>query len=45
LGDVLEEFEGVLSSLLNHGSPFCVKIVLLQTILYNEMRLLVKSNF
>ena len=47
-GDVLKKFESVLLSLLNHGSPFRGTGVILETILYTERTLpvkTVKTNF
>jgi hypothetical protein len=43
--DVLKEFEGALLSFLKHGSPFWANGCLLQTILYTERLLPVKTNF
>ena len=44
-GDGLKEFEGGMLSLQNHGSAFWDEACLVQTILYTERRLLVKTNF
>jgi hypothetical protein len=44
-GEGLENFEGVLLSLLIHGSSFSDRACLTQTILYTKSRLPVKTNF